>query len=958
MPLSTGIRLGRYEIQSALGAGGMGEVYRARDTRLKREVAIKVLPAAFASDPDRLARFEREAELLATLNHPNIGAVYGFEEAESIKAIVLELVEGPTLAEVIHGISAAESGQPSLHTAPSDREARQAAVVGPARRRSKQRVDTSKAEQPEAAKAQAAGVGPGPIPIDDALAIARQIADALEVAHEKGVVHRDLKPANLKITPEGHVKILDFGLAKLVDTGNALEAGRPALSMSPTLSVQATYAGVILGTAAYMSPEQARGKPVDRRTDIWAFGCVLYEMLTGRQAFETGETVSDAVAAVLTREPDWNALPAGVPAQIRRLLHRCLQKDPQRRLPHIGMARFEIDEAAAEPEPSASVPPQVARSKSIARRAIPAGAAAVVTGLLVGAAIWQLRPAPALPVTRFPLTLPEGRQFTTTNRHLLALSPDGALMAYVASGALNVRSMSELESRVVSGTENVSGIANPVFSPDGRWIAYWALGDLTLRKVAVAGGAPVTICQTASFLFFGMSWNDTGILYGQGGKGIMRVSPNGGLPEVVVAVKDGEVAHGPQLLPDGQHVLFTLASGSASDRWDKAQIVVHSLKTGERKTLITGGSDARYVPTGHLVYALRGSLFAVPFDVGRLETSGNGASILEGVRRSLGNVTGAAQFSTSGNGSLAYIAGPASASADQDLALIDAKGVAHPLKLPPGRQYEHPRISPDGKQVAFATDDGQEAIVWIYDLAGTSAMRRLTFGGRNRFPLWSADGQHVAFQSDREGDPGIYWQRADGAGAAERLTRAEPGTSHVPESWSFRDVLSFSVTKGNSDVSLWTFSLHDKKAGQVEGVRSSSLLNSAFSPDGKWIAYVLNGIYVQPFPGTGATYQIETIRGIYPQWSRNGREMFYTPPGQLLAVDIRTEPSLVIGKPRSMPRGFLVNGTGTPRSYDVTADGRFIGVVDSSIPLAGSTTPQINVVLNWTEELKRLVPTR
>jgi Tol biopolymer transport system component len=898
MTLVTCTRVGPYEILGHLGAGGMGEVYRARDTRLKRDVAIKVLPEAFAADPDRLARFQREAEVLATLNHPNIAAVYGLEETAAASGIVLELVDGPTL---------------------TDRIAR------------------------------------GPVPLDEALSIARQIADALEAAHERGIIHRDLKPANIKVTPEGTVKVLDFGLAKMLESG---APGGSALSMSPTLVGQATLAGVILGTAAYMSPEQARGKPVDRRTDIWAFGCVLYEMLTGRKAFEAGETVSDAVAAILTREPDWNALPADTPPFVRALLRRCLRKDSQKRLPHIGVARLDIEEGSTETVSSAAVPTQVTAPRPLWRRAVPATLAALVAGLLVSAAMWRLAPSAAVPVTRFLFTLPDGQRFTTTNRQLVAVSRDGTEMAYVANSSLNLKSMSALESRVIPGTENSSGIANPVFSPDGQWIAFWTLGDLTLRRIAVVGGAPVTICRTESFLFLGMSWDESGIVFGQGGRGIMRVSADGGAPEVLVTVKDGETAHGPQILPDGQTVLFTLASGSAGDRWDKAQIVVHSLKSGQRKTLVVGGSDARYLPTGHLVYALGGTLFAVPFDPGRLEISKGATPVLEGVRRSLGGITGSAQFATSNTGSLVYIPGPASTSAAQDLALIDRKGFADALKFPSAHQYEHPRVSPDGKRVAFGTDDGKDVIVWIYDLAGTTAMRRLTLEGRNRFPIWSADGQRVAFQSDREGDLGIFWQRADGADAADRLTRPEPGTSHLPESWSPKgDVFSFSAIKGVSEVSLWTFSLQQKKAAPVDGVRSSSVFNSVFSPDGRWLAYALRGIYVQPFPGTGARYQIDSFGGIYPLWSRDARELFYVTPGQLLAVDVRTQPSFVVGRPTSLPRGFLVNGTGTPRSYDITPDGRFLGVIDSNLAQPGSAAaPQLQIVLNWFEELKTRVP--
>ena len=449
-------------------------------------------------------------------------------------------------------------------------------------------------------------------------------------------------------------------------------------------------------------------------------------------------------------------------------------------------------------------------------------------------------------------------------------------MAYLANGRLYLRSMSELEARAIAGrpagpTSTSSFVTSPVFSPDSQSVAFWSSADQTLKKVVVGGGAAVTICRADQP--FGVSWGTDGIVFGQPDKGIMRVSANGGTPEVLVGVKDGEQAYGPQILPGGETVLFTLATGTAAERWDQAQIVTHSLRSGERKTLVDGGSDGRYVPTGHLVYAVGGIVFAVPMDLRRLEVTGGPVPIVEGVRRA-NTITGAAQFDFSSTGSLVYLPGPISATTVQsELALIDRKGGVELLKLPPG-SYQHPRASPNGTQIAFATDDGKEAIVWIYDLGGTASMRQLTFGGKNRFPIWSADGQRVAFQSDREGDLGIFWQRADGSGAAERLTKADQGTSHVPESWSPKDErFLFGVTKGSS-VSLWTFSLLDKKATQFGDVQSQSPINAAFSPDGRWVAYTVTegavtGIYVQPFPATGAKYRCRKA----PRSVQCGREM-------------------------------------------------------------------------------------
>jgi serine/threonine-protein kinase len=706
--LAPGTRLGAYEVVSLLGEGGMGQVYRAKDTRLKRDVALKILPDAFAGDPDRVARFQREAELLATLNHSNIAAIYGLEHADGMRVLVLELVDGPTLADRI---------------------------------------------------------AQGPIPIDEALPIAKQLAQALEAAHEQGVIHRDLKPANIKVRPDGAVKVLDFGLAKALETATPTTA----LSMSPTLSIQATYAGVILGTASYMSPEQARGKPVDRRADVWAFGCVLFEMLTGQQAFASGgDTVSDAVATVLLKEPDWKALPPETPPHIESLLRRCLQKDVQKRLPHIGVARLEIDEgpvAVPVTVPAAVMSAATARSRWAL--AIAAATAAFVTAALASVAWWTYRPqaAPGI-VTRFSIALPEGQAFTNPGRQLLALSPDGTQIVYSANRRLYLRTLGDLDARSIPGIDGSNAVINPVFSPDGRSIVFFSGADQTLKRIAVAGGAPVTIASVNTPV--GMSWGPEGILLGQPTKGILRVSPNGGTPELVVSVKSDEVAHGPQMLPGGRTVLFTLAKTAFSyDRWDHGKIVVQSLTSGERKVLIDGGSDARYLPTGHLVYALGGVVFAVPFDARRLEVTGGPVPVVEGVRRAGGLATGTAQFSVAANGSLVYVPGPVTpGQVDRVLALIDRKGVANPLKLPPGGT-EHPRVSPDGRQVAFVTDDDKEAIVWTYDLSGTAAMHRVTFNGRNRFPIWTADGKRVAFQSDREGDRGIFWQPADGNGAPD-----------------------------------------------------------------------------------------------------------------------------------------------------------------------------------------------
>jgi eukaryotic-like serine/threonine-protein kinase len=936
--LTSGTRLGAYEVLAAIGAGGMGEVYRARDTTLNRDVALKVLPEAFILDPDRLARFKREAQVLASLNHPNIAAIYGFEGSNDGQALVLELVEGPTLA---------------------DRLAH------------------------------------GPIPIDEALPIARQIAEALEAAHEQGIIHRDLKPANIKLKVRGApsprteddrferrlsatdvadctVKVLDFGLAKALEpvavTGGDVTASPTITSpahLRPGYGGQAmTQMGMILGTAAYMSPEQAKGRPADKRSDVWAFGGVLYEMLSGQRAFR-GDDISDTLAAVLRQDIDWTALPASTPAPVRRLLARCLDRDVRRRLRDIGEARIVLDDPAALARGDAADMAALAPPQPLWRRAMPVVLVAIVTGALAGAAAWYLKPRPTLAVTRFAFTLPEGQAFSGAAgvRHLIAVSPDGAQVVYGAPARLYLRSMSQLDVKTIQGTEAYQAVTEPVFSPDGRSVAFFAFADQTIKRITLTGGPAVTICPADNP--YGISWGPQGIVFGQGPKGIMRVSPSGGTAEVLVRVKDGEEADGPQLLPGGQHVLFSLATGGALDRWDKARVVVQSVTSGERKTLIDGGSDARYVPTGHIVYALGGRVFAVAFDVQRLEVKGEPVPMVEGVRRAAGSVTGAAHYSFSNTGSLVYISGPVStSSALLDIALTDRKGGVERLELPPG-PYLTPRVSPDGARIAFGTDDGKESIVWIYDRSGTTAKRRLTFGGNNRFPIWSADGTRVAFQSDRDSDLAIFWQPADG-GAAERLTKPNQGESHAPESWSPKgDTLLFSVRKG-PDESLSTLSVQDRKVTPFGDVRSSTLTGALFSPEGRWVAYTSSErgtttIYVQPFPATGAKHQLFAKEGDSPHmalWSPSGKELFYDPrAGGFEAVAVTTQPTFAFGNPLAVPHPFQLGPASARRTYDMTPSGKFVGLIPAGQPeYFTPIAPQIQVVLNWFEELRARVP--
>ena len=890
------MRLGPYEILSALGAGGMGEVYRARDAKLNRDVAIKVLLPAVANDPDRLARFGREAQVLASLNHPNIAHIYGVEESGGARALVMELVEGPTLADRI---------------------------------------------------------AQGPIPLDEALPIAKQIAEALETAHEQGIIHRDLKPANVKVRADATVKVLDFGLAKAMDPA----ASSATAMSSPTLSMQATQAGIILGTAAYMSPEQAKGRAADKRSDVWAFGAVLYEMLSGERAFK-GEDISDTLAAVLRQDVDWTALPTSLPTSVRRLMARCLDRDVKRRLRDIGEARIVLEDPAAHILGDAGGVSALAPPQQLWRRALPFAITMLVASALGGAAVWTLRPSAAPAVVRFAFALPRDQTLTAPGRSQIAISPDGTKIAYVANFRLYLRTMSDLTARPIPGADSgeagkttggTTGVTSPAFSPDGQFVAFFSAADNTLKKISISGGAAATLCPATNV--YGLSWRDTGIVFGQGAGGIMRVSPNGGTPQTLINVQAEEVAHGPEILPDGHSLLMTLATGNNPDRWDKGRIVVQSLNSGERRVLVEGGSDARYSPTGHLVFARGGVAFAVPFDLGRMETTGDPVPVVEGVRRA--TPTGTAQLSFSSSGSLTYIPGPVSVSDQQDLAWVDRAGVAERLKLPAG-SYQHVRISPDGKHLTFGTDDGKDANVHVYAPGSGTSIRRLTFGANNRFPIWAARGTRIAFQSDREGDRGIFWQPVDG-GTAERLTKAEEGTSHVPEAWTpAGDRLLYTVTRG-STVTLWTLSLKEKTNERVGALESSAPIGAVFSPDGQWIAYAIdNTVYVQPFPPTGSQYQLSrTNAGHHPIWS--GGEVFYEPTQfQFVAVPVQTRASFIFGNPVSWPGSYGSRQHMSTRNRDIAPDGkRFI----APVPVDTESVQEIRVVLNWFEDLKRL-PTK
>ena len=844
-------------------------------------MALKILPEAFATDPDRLARFQREAHVLASLNHPGIAAIYGIEERDDTRALVLELVEGPTLADRI---------------------------------------------------------SKGPIPLDEALPIAKQIAEALEAAHEAGVIHRDLKPANIKVREDGTVKVLDFGLAKALDPNPTADP-----SQSPTLTAAATQMGVIMGTAAYMSPEQARGKPVDKRSDIWAFGAVLFEMLSGQRAF-SGEAVTDVLAAVVRAEPEWNRLPATVNARLREVVERCLEKDAKNRWHDMADVRVDIQRGlsganSGRVEPAASLARGVWQWKVIS-------VAALALGLLIGAVGWGLRPPEQRDTVRFSHVLTGRERFRADNNNSrLAISSDGSRIAY-SPGGLSVRAMDALEStELVKGTEIPVA---PFFAPNGEWLGYWSLTDRQLKKVPVNGGAPVALATTSQPSGTPFWGSDDTIIYAQV-DGIFRVSANGGSPDLIVP---GNGLASPQILPDGQSILFSEATG------DTPNVVILSLESEERH-VVAQGVGQQYVSTGHLLYLREDALYAVPIDLETLAV-GVAVAMVEDVR------SVPPQYAVSETGTLVSI--PGQGFDLRTLALVDRNGVVDRLDIQPAR-YLSPRLSPDGNRLAVQTSsaDGTSDI-WVLDsLRGDRPIRQLTTEGAINFrPVW-IDGGRVAFGSDRDGEMGIYLQAADGSDVAERLTTAEDGSSHQPESWSpLHRTLSFSEILRDGSSALITVSLDSGATPESFYNDAGSVQRfSAFSPDGNWIAYSSTEtgtfeVWVQPFPaGSGVKHRITQNGRAMPLWSADGGELFYrpSPPGaagfSLLSIEVTTEPRFAFTTERAVRAGnFVVEGGS--RDYDITPDGQaFLVVVRANEDAA---PPQVNVVLNWHQELLERVP--
>ena len=905
MPIGPGTRLGPYEVTALIGEGGMGKVWRAHHTALKRDDALKVLPDAFASDPDRLARFRREAQVLASLNHPNIAHVYGLEQSDGVQALVMELVEGPTLADRI---------------------------------------------------------AQGPIPVDEALPIAKQIAEALEAAHEQGIIHRDLKPANVKVRPDGTVKVLDFGLAKALESVSGTHIDATA---SPTITSPAmmTGVGMLLGTAAYMSPEQARGKAVDKRSDIWAFGCVLFEMLTGKRAF-AGDEVSDVLASVLAREPDWTLLPHGLSPVLGTFFKRCLHKDRKQRIGDAQSLRLALD-GAFETAVSHVAPP-VAVAQPLWWRTLPVALTAVVAVVVTGLAARSMWPTVAPPtVTRFDYDLPEGQQFRVAGgRTVMALSPDGRHFVYNTTAGLYLRTMGELEARLIPGTEGA--VTNPFFSPDGESVAYWqASGEL--KRVSVTGGAPLVICAVTNPL--GATWGtDDMILFGQP-EGIMRVSASGGTPELVIKANEGERIDGPQLLPHGDSVLFSVTTASGPTLWDQAQVVVQSLQTGERTVVLRGGSDARYVPTGHLVYALEGGLFAVAFDADRLEVQGGAVSVVDSLMRAGGGAPAAtANYGVSEQGTLVYVTREEAQSRLRSLVWVDRLGREEPLAAPP-RSYLYPRLSPDGTRLAISMED-QQADIWVWDLA-RNTLTRITFNpGADAYPAWTPDGRRLLFSSVAGGPANVFWQAADGSGSPERLAESKSGQQ--PYSVSPDGSRVVVRDGGNPPYNLAVLSLGAERRTEPLVHTEFNEQNAEISPDGRWLAYESDEsgqreVYVRPFPNVNeGRWLVSSGGGTRPLWARNGQELFYLSivgaDAALMRVPVERGATWTAGGPTKLFAGrffYSEGGPGQGRTYDVSPDGRrFLMVKDSSNGNpSDAPSARFVIVQNWLEELKRRVPT-
>lgn len=911
MPLAPGDKLGPYEILGPLGAGGMGEVYRAKDTQLDREVAVKVLPYSMASDPERLARFDREAKILAALSHPNIAVIYGLEKYGGLekfdggRALVMELVPGDTLG---------------------------------------------------------ARIKSGAMPLDEALQVSKQVAEALEAAHEKGITHRDLKPGNIMLTPGGQVKVLDFGLAAM--SAPAAQSTDP--NNSPTITMGMTQAGTIMGTAAYMSPEQAAGAPVDRRADIWSFGVVLYEMLTGKRLFEGGESISHTLADVLRAPINFDP----IPSRARALLKRCLDRNLRTRLQSIAEARIAIDEiltgAAVEDSSPTSNRDRAGADRTTKLPWLVAAALGLIAAA-AGAAWWRSSQPVEQSLIRISGDL--GPDAIAGANQTVAISPDGKRIVYpVRSGGkrlLATRLLDQVTPTLLSGTDDA---VIPFFSPDGQWIGFGAEGKL--KKISVLGGAAVTLCDAPSLR--GAAWGTDGNIIAALDStpvGLSRVPDSGGQPQTLTKPQErGEQRQfWPHLLPGGDAVLF---AGNVSGNWDAANIEVlglkdeGALKAGEIKILVRGGYSPHYLPgpsgdTGHLVYLHEGVLLGVPFDPVKLELRGTPVPLVEGVAASPGQ--GGGQFDVSGTGSLVYLEGK-TAVAGVTFSWMDRSGKMEPLLAKPDR-YLWPRLSPDGNLLVTSKTDGKGYDLFVYDWRHDT-MPRLTFNGaENREAEWFPDSKHLAFDAA----DGLWWVRADGGGQPQQLLKDESAADRTMNGVSPDGKrVSYSRRSSETNMDLYTLPLdlsdpEHPKAGKPEVFLATPAREwlGRFSPDGHWMAYLsdesgMQELYVRPFPGPGGKWQISNGGANIPVWSRDGQQIFYANPERKIMVTDYTAKgdTFSYSKPRLLTDTEL-NHT----EFDITPDGKRFAVVsrpDAAQEKQGNL--HATFLLNFADEVRRKSP--
>jgi Tol biopolymer transport system component len=886
LALAPGTRLGVYEITAQIGEGGMGQVFRATDTKLKRHVAIKILPPSLAADADRLARFQREAEVLASLNHPNIAGIYGLEEGGGTTALVMELVEGEDL---------------------SQRIAR------------------------------------GAVPLDEALPIAKQIAEALEAAHEQGIVHRDLKPANIKVRGDGTVKVLDFGLAKAMEPAAGSSSG---MSMSPTLSLHATQAGIILGTAAYMAPEQARGKAADRRADIWAFGVILFELISGTRAFD-GETISDVLAKVIEREPDWSRLPSSTPPSLGALLRRCLRKDPKMRLQAIGDARLELQELIDGRETAVALadPPAAGGARTLWIGLLTGSAItlAIVMMVLLGLSYRVSAPEPAM-TTRFTYALPEewsvsGDQAPGGATVPLSISPDGRRIAFVARTAdgrnsLWVRSLNALDAQQVPRTE---GAIAPFWSPDGRFVGFFADGKL--KKVDALGGAPATICDAAAFR--GATWNfEDVIVFATSIGGLKRVAAAGGIPTDLTQVQGDEVYHTrPVFLPHSRRFLYRVMP--------KGGTYAASLDSRER-TLVLKESDSTNIAIsdGHLLFVRGTTLMAQRFDADRLQVLGEAFPVVEQIAMQTppGGSNQIGIFSASYNGVLTYQAG---ATAPPRLTWIDRAGRQTGI-VGDAAPYRSVSLSPDAKQAAvFILDESQQNTdVWIVDVVRGQRSRFTFDPASDESPVWAADGSRITFSSRRRRFADLYERPSSQTEAEHVLLGSE--IDKMPWSWSHDGRFLLFGVRSSTGNDVWVLpTTGDKKPFAFLNAPYTQTF-AQFSPDGRWVAYTSNEtgrpqVFVVPFPGPGGKWMVSRSGGSMARWRADGKELFFLDGAALQAIEVNGDNArFEYGTPHEL---FNANLSMSPRYlYDVAPDGkRFLVVTNGTAP---SALP-ITVVLNW-----------